>query len=539
MDTNKQKHLTKIILTVLTLSALVAGLNIQTAKATDYEWLLNGGFENSVGLDLAPGGSFSIYPNGYWNGTASQYLTKYHSASESVRLYSNAVWCNFSEVVPVASVGRFSFWMNGSSGYIMAVWVRYSDGSAASFNEAIGVVTDASKWVYHDVTTDHPFAEGKSIRSIEFSAGANEILLDDVLIISRITGQNGITTQTRPWYDGDTSGSDVYQTINNTFGHSGNCSYQDSFGTTTARNPILAIVKQDLNWIATANVTGFTMWAYVTTEASAQVTAYFVYSDGATSQKEIDFASPNQWTPLDFTAGITANKFLVRVAFGLTGGNYDGSKILIDDVSLTCNVPATTTFIEWSVTPEPLTVTSNTFSQYMGVSTVFLCTIYDINGVASENGTFVATSSLGQIMGTVSSGFLTFQMQPRIGTGNITETYTVQLFLDTRVVTVQIRGTWIVLEPDATSDTTGTATEQFVDNVIMYLVALTVVLLPGVVLLALKLGGFGFFAGLNVGVILAYLCLPAYVPIWGVVMIALVDALLLFGKVGFGGKKGD
>lgn len=47
-------------------------------------------------------------------------------------------------------------------------------------------------------------------------------------------------------------------------------------------------------------------------------------------------------------------------------------------------------------------------------------------------------------------------------------------------------------------------------------------------------GAWGFFAGLNVGVIITFVVLgTAYMPLWAVVVIILVDALLLFGKIGF------
>lgn len=46
-------------------------------------------------------------------------------------------------------------------------------------------------------------------------------------------------------------------------------------------------------------------------------------------------------------------------------------------------------------------------------------------------------------------------------------------------------------------------------------------------------GAWGFFAGLNIGAILAYMILGSSVfPLWGIVALLVIDGLLLFGKVG-------
>lgn len=45
-------------------------------------------------------------------------------------------------------------------------------------------------------------------------------------------------------------------------------------------------------------------------------------------------------------------------------------------------------------------------------------------------------------------------------------------------------------------------------------------------------GAWGFFAGINIGVILSYLFIPAMQQVWIIVVLVIVDGLLLFGKVG-------
>lgn len=63
-------------------------------------------------------------------------------------------------------------------------------------------------------------------------------------------------------------------------------------------------------------------------------------------------------------------------------------------------------------------------------------------------------------------------------------------------------------------------------------------LLPLIIILVVaiicgKFGGvWGFFAGLNVSCILIYVIMgTAYFPLWGIILLAVVDAMLLFGKV--------
>lgn len=64
-------------------------------------------------------------------------------------------------------------------------------------------------------------------------------------------------------------------------------------------------------------------------------------------------------------------------------------------------------------------------------------------------------------------------------------------------------------------------------------ILLPLVLIIFIALLCGKYGGvWGFFAGLNVTAILVYAIMgAAYMPLWGLVMLALVDGLLLFGKI--------
>lgn len=64
-------------------------------------------------------------------------------------------------------------------------------------------------------------------------------------------------------------------------------------------------------------------------------------------------------------------------------------------------------------------------------------------------------------------------------------------------------------------------------------ILLPLVLIVFIALLCGKYGGvWGFFAGLNVTAILVYAIMgAAYMPLWGLLMLALVDGLLLFGKI--------
>lgn len=72
-----------------------------------------------------------------------------------------------------------------------------------------------------------------------------------------------------------------------------------------------------------------------------------------------------------------------------------------------------------------------------------------------------------------------------------------------------------------------------VGSLIQLIVPLMVVVLPA--FFGYKFAGaWGFLAGINIGAILAYVILGAATfPLWGIVVILILDALLLFGKVGF------
>lgn len=97
-------------------------------------------------------------------------------------------------------------------------------------------------------------------------------------------------------------------------------------------------------------------------------------------------------------------------------------------------------------------------------------------------------------------------------------------------------------DPEATATPapvpTATANPQFTEiwdtlaSLINLLVPLLCVVLPA--FFGYKFAGaWGFMAGVNIGAILAYTILGSAVfPLWGIVALLIIDALLLFGKVG-------
>lgn len=73
-------------------------------------------------------------------------------------------------------------------------------------------------------------------------------------------------------------------------------------------------------------------------------------------------------------------------------------------------------------------------------------------------------------------------------------------------------------------------TGTWIENIITIILPLALILIPA--FLGWKFAkAWGFFAGLNVGVILCYVY-GQMVPLWGVIVMVVADGLLLFGKVG-------
>lgn len=88
--------------------------------------------------------------------------------------------------------------------------------------------------------------------------------------------------------------------------------------------------------------------------------------------------------------------------------------------------------------------------------------------------------------------------------------------------------------PAPTAAPTPTATETFINNSMGYVASLLFILIPAF-LCWYAAGGWGFFIGINIGVILSYLILGAtFMPIWAIVLVGIMDIALLFGKVGLG-----
>lgn len=86
--------------------------------------------------------------------------------------------------------------------------------------------------------------------------------------------------------------------------------------------------------------------------------------------------------------------------------------------------------------------------------------------------------------------------------------------------------------PSATTNPQFTAIWDTLASLINLLVPLLCVVLPA--FFGYKFAGaWGFMAGVNIGAILAYTILGADIfPLWGIVALLIIDALLLFGKVG-------
>lgn len=448
-----------------------------------YDWIRNGGFEDGTGEELIVNGDVEQGDSIGWDVGGStvsissvESRSPTHSVLQSASMGANGhAHYNMTENVSVSTMVDCGFWlMGGSSIYDQSIRVTYTDNDYDDWDyTGLG----NGSWLYMDVFNNMSWAEGKDIWFFTFSFSGSTTsswknYIDDFSMKSALIGQTEITSKTSPWYDCDLDDSDFNQQINTTFGRYSGACYGDKFGeedtgffeswTNIVPNfgydiyvegmitglPVFVI--QDIGYLPSNNVDELSLWVYCTGEGAQSIMVTLIYGDGSYNRAEKQFASFEQWTKLDFTSDVRSNKYIIQVMFLLSGGDgyQTGSWVYVDDISMISDIPVGQSGFEWVATPEPITYDYNSFVQYYGVAEKFYCSVYDVDGEKTENGTYTVDTEIDYKSGSIVNGEFQFQLIKRSNSVNHTELLTVQIDVENRSLVIVIYATWWVYSGD-------------------------------------------------------------------------------------------
>lgn len=524
----KQKtHKILIFFTVFLLSISLLSL-IYPAKATNYEWLGNADFDDCLGnavinygfetgdttdWDIANGaGVTSVYP---YSGT---YCYIFSSTSQLVQQI-------FDEPIRVGEIAYCYVKARGnvSSGSgVQMKWYYNTTGWKIVINSGVmsGTSYVQQNASYSDVDVNLFVNKIEIIYS--FKAYDSFLFIDNVVLM-RLggDGQTTIDTSSTPWYSG--SGFHGINTLDSYSG--GACAYL-GYGI-FSNNKIV----QDINFLDSNKIVNFDMMIKTDNSSSTVFKVVFVYSDRTTSTLLSNaLTSASGWVNWDASSAILTNKMLIQVQIGVLSG-AEACYVYVDSCNLEASVISSQSRFSWSITPSPVSSSTFDFSAYQANNYTLICYVYDNNGACTENGTYILQSVYDVEMGEIIGGVFTVSLSARPSQATFEEQIIISISVPSGTFVIQLTATWIFnYEGDGGTDTI------LLQGIIQVIIIMVLIFIPAGVGYYL-MGSWGAFFGVNLGIVLGYWLLPSYMPLFAVVVIVIVDALLLFGKVGFGREK--
>lgn len=537
------KKTSKILTLILLLSFILSIGFISVVKADNYEWLENGGFEDSNGLSLitngnfesgAIDGSFSIISGATINGVY------YYSPIYALSIADNqGVFVNFTST-PISNFNEISCWArsrtSGASGFSITPY--YSDGTTGTESDYIET---GATYAYFDLKAELTFAEGKEVVAFKLQGEASYgAYVDDVICTILETGQTEITTDSTPWYSVI---NDCDNQIIHTVSHSGNASLAINAGTYTGQSNF----RQNLNYLNTESITSLTCWVSTGNTALYRFSMKAFYSDGSYSILQKSFYSYGVWTLLDFTDVFDNNKLCTQIEFLMSSTSEGLTYFWTDDFSLLATIPQGLDGFTFTVSPSPIKYFENPedietyistegfgkgFMQRYGVAENVYCKIYDTEGNLTENGNFTVISNSGAGYGSVIDGTFNFSITARtLSLTNSTEVFYIYLSLDARELSLTINAVWVKITSGGGAwieEGGGIITEEKMNTMLDYIIMFLFMFAPSLIMAYFftRSGSsamLGFFSGLCIVTPLGVL--TGLIDTWFLFLIIVVMAI--------------
>jgi len=264
-----------------------------------------------------------------------------------------------------------------------------------------------------------------------------------------------------------------------------------------------------------------------------KITIIAVYNDRTYSSKKLEIENQYQWNRLIFAGFLKPNKYIVQIQIELSYENADDidNYIYIDDIGLWLSQPSTYKRFEFMVSPNPISISSLSFTAYGGQNYLVSFTVYNLtSGQPDENGTFQVVFGYVDLetgqqttSGNIVNGRFNFTINARSPFKYITENIGVTMYLPDEVISITITAYWL---PSAEGEG-----EEEIDvdawstNIAGLIIPFMFMFFPAM-LLGAKLGMSGFLGGMILGVVALYIA--GLIPVWILFILALGIAYLLF-----------
>lgn len=556
---------TLIILLTLSVCIYIEPVNNVHAQTT-YNWVLNDGFEDYLGEEQIANGDFENGLNDGWSqygGTLTVSTTYQNSPTTSIYIATSpTLRYNFTDSLNVASVSSITFYAlpyNWQTIFLLKVYYSDDTHTDVTYNADTLQLTDfivegeANGWNYLSYGVGN-FSEGKSIVMLEFDTTAQWVCIDDVSVKTYAVGQEDITSSTLPWYNPLVASA--HNVINSSQYRTGSYSLK-----LTERMLYYQENVQDFDYLPTDTVSEISYYVKTDSTTARRVYCKLTFGDGSQKTEYQNIVSASGWTKLtwfDDAYALPTGKFITKLSiYSYTSISSGDVETYVDDVSILSTLPVGQSSIFWYVMPSADNYIENSDDAYSyglvfygkmavvkyGVLYRFYGEIFDDTGLKTENGTYQVFSNEPFVKsGSIINGEFEFQMDARVNTDdtNRTEAVLINIDLDDRSFSFTAYFYWVYLTqpvPSITptpSDNGLPSLNEDYNRFMSYVGILIVVLAPAFILaVPLKMGSWGAFIGLNIGVILAYTFFSQTLTVVPVVMFGILDIAVLFkGRIG-------
>jgi len=498
--------------------------------ATYVNYVEDGGFESGSFESGLTYGNWSIYVGTPDIDTDSEYSGVYglNSGGQSESAIYNLT-SPYTEILgaDIVELSYYIIQLNEGEGDYARVNIYYSDDTTNELLED----TTFNEWVKADFTDS--IEDTKYVVAFEVSGDSGCLVhIDDVvLLVDDGEGQDSIGFETEPWGLGSSSYSGNFGYWNKVTGRLDTTSIQFSGISTSAK------ILQNLNYVDTDYINYINVYVYGADVSEYEgVTCSLVYSDRTTDEKTVYATGDgSSWENLNFgKSWVDSNKYIIQIRFSLA--STDGiNDFLIDDVGLWLSVPTNFTKFSFSISPQPISISSFDFKAYSKTSYTINCYYY--NETTQElniNGTWQISSSFGIDSGDMTNGFFSSSLDERQYSTSPyhLEHISITIIAEDTVFNIEISAYWY---PVSGGVDTGDAeqTASLMTNFFMY----------GIFFIALPLTMSLYVGGLNnhsIGISVfmametvmgAIVLSIGYINLWFMVTIIIVDIVLVFAML--------
>lgn len=415
-------------------------ITINQVKATNYEWIKDGGFESTPNLTIldVDGWDGTIdewYNNSNLNTVLNQSTNKYiENIYEPVNdkignfTFEDIITGDIGTVIlhlyekrnPSDSEDIYELSVYGKNGW--EIVGNYNPQSFSWTQREINLTSYFDTWIQ----VNDAKITFKDVGSGYHQGSGYRVMISEVdLYVYRETGQTELSFYTYPWYS-NVQTSNVG--ITDSEFYEGTKSAYIIFNVATFG---LTGIGQNINYLLTDNMTSLSLYALTTSITNVRIQVLLFYTDNTVSifsSIGTNLNSTDGWTPINFVFEpyVPDGKLIKSIEFKILDAT-ESSFTYLDDISLLATTEQSEYRFSWYLVPTPqyLNINDLWFSGYTLQAYTFYGSFYDINHELTEEGSFTVTSTYGTMPsnGVISNGQFSFviTVRPQILNGQSEE----------------------------------------------------------------------------------------------------------------------